>query len=93
MGKVIDICAGGDHLSGEAKCMNCDNTWQAVSPVGRFDELQCPVCNTMKGVMSYGCVPEVYWECDCGCHLFSISGKTHELICWQCGTGQRFGEE
>lgn len=34
---------------GEAKCLNCQHTWEAAAPVGtRF--LECPECETCRGV-------------------------------------------
>jgi hypothetical protein len=88
MSKVIDINQYKEHLSSEAICIACGHEWTCVAPVGVFDEMECPECGTMKGVMKYGVIPELYWQCNCGCYLFTISGKSNNIMCWQCGMTQ-----
>lgn len=89
MGDVINLSDHSPHLQGEAICVNCGHVWQAVAPVGTFADLECPSCKMMKGALRFGVVPEEYWECGCGCHLFTVAGDG-EIVCWQCGAGQVF---
>lgn len=92
MGNLIDMTdkLNNPHLAGECVCVACGHTWMGVMPVGRFDELECENCGLMKGVLKYGVVPEPTLVCDCGCWLFTVSGKSGDIMCWQCGTVQRF---
>jgi len=92
MGKIIPIKSKDDspHLAGHAFCVACKHEWVAVTEVEVFEELECPKCKTMKGVLKYGVTPEVYWKCNCGCNLFVISGISHNIVCWQCGKVQRW---
>jgi len=89
MPKIIDLQNKMPHVSGPAVCVACGHEWTAVAPSGRFDELECGNCGLMKGVLKYGVVPEPTWVCGCGCWLFTISGKTGNIMCWQCGREQR----
>lgn len=77
------------HLSGPAVCMACKHEWEAVVPVGTI-ELECPNCHIHKGLLKYGCEPTTAWVCGCGCHVFMLSGESHEMICWNCGQYQKF---
>jgi hypothetical protein len=89
-GNVIDINAAKSHLSGEATCIACGHEWVCVAPVGVFKEMECPKCGAMKGLMKHGVMPESFWECDCGCYLFTVSGISGDIMCWQCGEPQRW---
>jgi len=96
MAKVIDITErlleNTEHLSGDALCIECGHKWTAVVPVGT-EEFECPSCHTHKGVMDYGVLPEVYWECACGCSMFVISGVSNRVLCFKCGAEQEAVEE
>jgi hypothetical protein len=96
MATVVDLqaekLARDDHLTGPARCIACGHQWQAVTPAGEFDAFECPSCHLHKGVLVYGVMPESWWECGCGCCLFSVSGITGDIVCWQCGTAQMFPE-
>lgn len=78
----------GKHLSGPARCIECRHEWEAVAPVGTY-ELQCPQCESMKG-MYIGPVDEdgEKWICHCGSDAFKVLRA--EIICYRCGTDQRF---
>lgn len=78
------------HLTGKARCLQCEHEWISVSPVG-VDALECPECNTLHGVFIYPTEPktEQMWECSCGSNLFFLL-DTHELQCYKCGTCQTF---
>jgi hypothetical protein len=89
MSKVTNILDRQPHLQGEAVCMGCGYTWQAVAPVGVY-ELECDKCGTMKGIYKYPIVGETYWECNCGSRYFSVSGITNSILCVKCGTPQEF---
>ncbi len=90
MGEVIDLDSKRPHLSGQAVCMECGNNWVAVAPVG-VHELECPSCKLMKGVFAYQIVGETFWECNCGCRYYSVSGITQNILCVKCGTVQVIG--
>ena len=98
MADVVDLASrrvassADGYLTGECLCVACQHEWQGTAPVGVFDGLECPKCKTTKGVLRHGVVPEVYWECGCGCHLFAVSGISKQVLCWQCGVAQNFGE-
>ena len=85
-------------LSGEAVCLSCAHTWQAVTtrgaPVNSVDGdpgLECPACTSTKGVMrhfvQYTDVSS--WHCTtCQSFLFSIilaKDNTPCLACACCG--------
>lgn len=87
--KVIDITGRLPGLAGPAVCVGCSHQWNAVVPIGTFDSIDCPACNRGTGVFQYGVIPEPTWVCRCGCFLFAISGKTGDIMCWQCGDAQK----
>lgn len=85
MSKVVKLptrVERGAHLSGEAFCSQCRNEWVAVVSIGTV-EIECPNCETMKGLLKYGCEPDVAWTCNCGCYVYMIS--PNGAICWNCG--------
>lgn len=90
MAKVIDIGSRLPHLQGEVVCVSCGHVHSGVAPVGMFEALECPKCGLMKAVMKHGVMPESRWVCDCGCWLFAVSGKSGDILCWQCGAVQSF---
>jgi len=75
------------HLSGEARCVSCGHKWIAVTSIGDYSGIECPVCKLMKGILIYGVEPDITWTCKCGCDVFCLSGKGN-LLCWQCGLAQ-----
>lgn len=79
-----------EHLSGPALCISCGHEWQAVVPVGVYSDFECPECGVMKGILKHGVVSDVYWTCGCGCHIFTVSGISHNIMCWQCGKAQEW---
>lgn len=56
MPKVVDIRpkieAKKPHLQGRAVCLACKHEWEAVTPVGCPDGLECPSCGTSRGIMA-----------------------------------------
>ena len=73
------------RLRGPARCMHCQHEWEAVSPEGVIDCLECPACRLPTGVRKGMCEPEkgVRWVCTCGCDLFYI--LVHGCQCLMCG--------
>lgn len=69
------------HCSGVAKCIGCKHTWVAIAPVGTF-HLECPNCETFKGVFDGLAMPQLRYECSCGCDLFFITPS--EVVCSLC---------
>jgi hypothetical protein len=89
----IDV-EDGHHLAGSARCMKCKYEWQAVTPVGHIESLECPECHLHFGVMIFPTMPEAFWTCGhCECHIFSVSGISKEILCWQCGSIQVWGDD
>lgn len=89
MGEVVSILSKTPHLAGEAICLACRYKWQAVCPVGYVTDFACPKCGLMKGCYNYNCAPETYWQCNCGCNHFFVSG-TGSTLCAHCGLAQNF---
>lgn len=103
MGEVIKTDFGGQqrdesgdvydpHIRGQALCMNCRRSWEAVAPVGAT-QVECPTCGTMKGVFVNPVLfkDEPFWECNCGNEFFVI--HKDRLVCAHCGTQQRFPDD
>lgn len=81
----------GEYLSGEAVCVACGHTWEAVLPVGENPhELECLACKSYKGVLRQFVIPsnEYIWKCSCGSHLFSMTQAGVRCAC--CGFYQKF---
>lgn len=77
------------HMTGEAHCLHCHNTWIAVAPVGNV-WIECPNCNLKKAAfMHHITTPEkdsIVWTCGCGNQLYY---KTQlGLWCPNCGSYQ-----
>lgn len=82
---VIQIDNHRPHISGAAKCLSCAHEWEAVAPIGTV-ELECPGCQTWKGVFN-GCTgPELVWECQCGNQHFYLCDDGP--MCSRCGLTQ-----
>lgn len=88
MGDVTPIEANLPHISCQAKCLNCGYHWLGVAPCGVV-ELECPQCNSMRGVWNNLIVPESVWECSCGSEHFFVS--PHAAVCAACGLEQDYG--
>lgn len=73
-----------EHLSGPARCYNCDHEWVAVTPTGS-DWLECPRCHRWFG-RSLGVTnrPGHAWHCKCGCDLFRMA-EGGSAYCVDCG--------
>lgn len=90
MPKVIDFPQRDDpHVAGEAICLCCKHEWIATAPVGTH-QLDCPECDTSKGVFKYPVEPrsEYIWQCDCGSNLFFVTPDFFQCYC--CGDIQEF---
>ena len=85
MADVIDINAHRPHLSGMAVCTGCDHQWVATAPVG-VTQLDCPKCESSKGIWRDPVMPDPIWECNCGEVLFYLSADG--AMCRECGTIQ-----
>ena len=73
------------HLTFEARCLGCGHRWQAVSPEGVIDGLECPVCHVYKGILQGLFIPdEARFVCHCGCDAYYILADGCQ--CLQCGT-------
>jgi hypothetical protein len=78
------------HASGEAFCIGCNYTWQAVAPTGTL-HLECPNCKTMKGKFKWEFYPAqttMVRQCNCGNQLFYMTTEGH--LCANCGLYQRY---
>jgi len=93
MNNVVQFARTVDepHGSGEAFCIGCNHTWQAVAPTG-VTELECPECKTMKGRYTFAYAPPVshVWECNCGNQLFNIAAEG--IFCPNCGVFQDYSK-
>ena len=78
------------HGCGEAFCIACNHTWQAVVPTGTTI-FECPSCHTMKGRYRFEFMPksgDLVRECNCGNQLFYLTTLGH--MCANCGTYQEY---
>ena len=80
------------HLSGEARCINCNHSWAAVAPVGAW-QLECPACGTLHGLWRYpvgGRDEDPTLLCKCGCEAMTayIRDGFKRVRCMRCGTDQ-----
>ena len=85
------------HLVGTAKCLDCGREWAVVAPVGTV-HLECPSCNTSRGVLAGPVLPRAEqqeWVCNCDCSLFKVvadsKGKFEAIMCIRCGLEQVLG--
>lgn len=88
MGQLVNLEAErilrNPHREGEARCLNCKHSWQAIAPVGTY-RLECPSCHTTQGVFNgVSSTAHPQWQCQCGEWQFFI-----DLVgpyCIHCGT-------
>lgn len=77
------------HLSGRCVCLGCLHQWVGVTPVGKFDGLECPSCHLLKGVHIGIAFPKQMWECGtCKAYLFFMTPAGAQ--CSLCGVRQSF---
>lgn len=81
------------HSQGEAKCIDCKHTWQAVIATADYHAndnwMECPACSLMKGRFYREFVRgSLHWTCHCGGDLFHINDKF--IYCANCGREQNF---
>jgi hypothetical protein len=73
----------GKFVSGMAICLSCRNVWAASAPAGT-QFLECPNCETIKGVFKFPIEHEgEHWQCLCGNWYFLITPK--RIYCPNCG--------
>lgn len=82
---IVDLASYRPSISGNALCLQCDNRWSAVAPVGTV-ELECSKCNTWKGVFEGMTAPDIVRQCTCGNQHFYISETG--AMCAKCGLYQ-----
>ncbi|MBH2008303.1 MAG: hypothetical protein I8H71_01250 [Xanthomonadaceae bacterium] len=90
MSNVIPFGKREQHGQGEAFCIGCSHTWQAVAPTGAV-ALECPACGTHKGHWKFEFYPsagEMVRECGCGNQLFYLTPRGH--LCANCGVYQEY---
>ncbi len=76
----------GVHLEGPAKCLACGHEWNAVSPVGVVNDLECPACGIRRGARTGTLTPhdEIIWRCNCGNDYFLLT-PVGAPMCANCG--------
>lgn len=82
-----------NHVRGEAVCVDCKHTWQAVISEKDYQDadgwLECPACSTHKGRLKYPfSLGEKIWECNCGNRLFEVTPEF--TYCPNCGSEVKF---
>lgn len=88
VGDVVGLFA--QHGQGEAFCLGCGHTWQAVAPTG-IESFQCPACERFTGHWKFEFYPaadQMVRECNCGNQLFYLTPDGH--LCANCGVYQRY---
>lgn len=86
MSNVVDLAARRPHLVGGARCLHCKHTWNAVTPIGVYDKLQCPTCSLFTGVRATLInVPEGAGHFVCTCENYVYELSTAGPLCILCG--------
>lgn len=71
-------------INGKARCIGCGHEWQAVTPAGKPQGLECPECHALKGVIRGMAIAEgEIFICDCGNDLYFI--YRNGMLCANCG--------
>lgn len=78
---------------GEAFCLACDHSWQAVAQTGKesLEGFECPSCHRHTGHWKFEFYPTEGTEvrtCDCANQLFYLTRQGH--MCANCGIYQRY---
>jgi DNA-directed RNA polymerase subunit RPC12/RpoP len=80
------------HTQGQAKCISCQHTWEAVVPSKDLeitDWLECPSCHLHKGLFNHPFrIGDTTWTCGCGCDVFRLTPEF--TYCVNCGREQKF---
>lgn len=72
----------GRTLEGKAHCIDCRHEWHAVAPAGaRW--MECPACSGGRGTWCYPVATQEFWQCLCGCDLFTLTKVGP--VCCACG--------
>lgn len=83
---LLDDHRKDPHLTGKARCLACEHTWEAVVPAGTV-WLECPSCRTERGLLVFGVErKEPHWRCNCGNTLFHV--LKDRVYCPNCGADQ-----
>ncbi len=86
MGTVHNLDDYRPHVTGQARCLDCNHEWVAVAP-NAAEWLECHACTLMRGRFVYGCSPEagspVYMCPGCGNDVFHA--QPAGLFCLNCG--------
>ena len=86
MGRVLEFRQKEEtkeQLRGPARCLGCGHTWEAVSPVGVYTDLECQNCSTDKGIREGLMAPGTRFVCNCGNDVYYI--LPDGCLCIQCG--------
>lgn len=85
------------HISGLAKCLNCEFEAYHSAPVG-VTHMECPNCSTMKVVWVYpigaseGDLVYQCYHCDNEAFTHLIRKGDHRVFCTNCGAEQHLDE-
>lgn len=86
--KVVPEGKSEPHITGHAKCLVCNNEWEAVVPAGT-DAFECPKCGCVRGYFCNELIMEGadLFVCDCGSDVLALVRKNEEefLMCLRCG--------
>lgn len=87
MGDIIGFDKKEKLGDASARCLECGHEWGAERESGDRD-IECPKCNTLKGVFIRLVTPDEHWRCFCGCDLFFVTKEY--FVCSLCGEYQVF---
>lgn len=78
------------HWTGEAYCVGCQHSWQAVAPMGTMI-LDCPACSLPKGMPRHPFGADEgdrLLTCNCGCEALTAYQRHGRMWvrCMGCGT-------
>lgn len=89
MGDIASLDDYRPHMTGPVRCAACGHEWEAISPIGMFDAMECPDCGLMKGVRTTAVTTGddgIHWACRCGNIFYVLTNKS--ILCTHCGTPQ-----
>lgn len=82
---VVSINANKPHISGTAKCLDCEDEFIAVEKEGAYS-IECPSCKTERAVWYMPIVPqegEAVYVCGCRGDMFLV--QQDGILCAKCG--------
>lgn len=84
---IIDLQTAREHrtphMRGTARCLGCQQAWEARVPVGVVQGLECPACHCDKGVLLGLMEAGTRFICHCGNDLYYV--KPDGCECIHCG--------